>query len=244
MSTFCTACGSAVAGEERFCRQCGAPVGTGPGLSAATPPTPSGPSQTSGKAIASLIFGLFIFFFPFSIVAVILGHLSLSEIRKSAGRLTGDSMATAGLVLGYLGVAGVPIILILAAIAIPNLLRAKMAANESSAVASVRTIMTAEISYSSSHPQAGYTCELSDLAGNQLIEGALANGQKSGYAFELAACAPAIEGGPNASYRVMAYPLGKNTTGVRAFCSDESGVIRVDGEGSKRGCLENGRPLE
>ena len=242
MSTFCTACGSAIADEERFCRQCGAQSGADPGLSA---PTPSaGPGQTSGKAIASLIFGLFIFFFPFSIVAVILGHLSLSEIRKSAGRLTGDSMATAGLVLGYLGVAGVPIILILAAIAIPNLLRAKMAANESSAVASVRTIMTAEISYSSSHPQVGYTCELSDLGSDHLIESTLASGQKTGYAFELAACAAEIEGGPNTTYRVMAYPLTKNTTGVRAFCSDESGVIRVDGGGSKRGCLENGRPLE
>jgi type IV pilus assembly protein PilA len=244
MSTFCAACGSSVGDDERFCRQCGAPASAGPGFAVAAPPAPAGPSHASGKAIASLVFGLFIFFFPFSIVAVILGHLSLSEIRKSAGRLKGDGIAIAGLVLGYLGVAGVPIVLIIAAIAIPNLLRARMAANESSAVASVRTILTAEITYSSSHPQSGYTCALSDLKGDGLIEGAMANGPKNGYMFELMTCVPEVEGGPNTKYRVMAYPVTANQTGVRAFCSDESGVIRVDSEGSGRNCLASGQPLQ
>ena len=52
----------------------------------------------------------------------------------------GDGMAIAGLVLGYIGFAAIPFILIIAAIAIPNLLRARMAANEASAVGSLRTI--------------------------------------------------------------------------------------------------------
>jgi hypothetical protein len=46
------------------------------------------------------------FAFPLSILAIIFGHLSLSEIRKSAGRLKGEGMAIAGLVLGYVGVGG------------------------------------------------------------------------------------------------------------------------------------------
>ena len=153
-------------------------------------------------------------------------------------------MAMAGLVMGYLGVAGVPIVLIIAAIAIPNLLRARLAANESSAVASVRTIATAEITYSSSHPQTGYTCALSDLAGDQLIERALATGRKTGYAFQLSACAPEIEGGPNTKYQVVAYPVTVNQTGVRAFCSDESGLVKVDADGSAENCLQNGRALQ
>lgn len=244
MSTFCTACGGGIADGEKFCRQCGAQISATAAAPATAPPAPTGPSETSGKAIASLIFGLFIFFFPFSIVAVILGHISLSEIRKGAGKLTGNGMAMAGLVMGYLGVAGVPIVLILAAIAIPNFMRARIAANESSALISVRTIQTAEITYSSSHPQTGYTCALSDLGNDQLIESALASGPKNGYAFELATCAPETDGGPNTKYRVIAYPLTANTTGVRAFCSDESGVIRVDNEGSKRNCLASGQPLQ
>ena len=74
---------------------------------------------TSGKAIASLICGIFTLFFPASIAAIILGHLSLSAIRKSAGRLGGRGVAIAGLVLGYAGITLIPLILIIAAIAIP-----------------------------------------------------------------------------------------------------------------------------
>lgn len=244
MSKFCTVCGTSVSDEDQFCRACGAPATASPGAAAAAPMVPAGPAQTSGKAIASLVFGLFVFFFPFSIVAILFGHLSLSEIRKSAGRLTGDGMAKAGLVLGYLGVAGVPIVLIIAAIAIPNLLRARMAANESSAVASVRIINLAETNYSQSHPQAGYTCALSDLAADQLIGRKLAGGMVNGYAFEITACGPGPDGPGNAKYQVVAYPVTVNQTGIRAFCSDESGVIRVDAEGSAQNCLRSGNPLQ
>jgi len=68
------------------------------------------------------VLGICGFLFPFllSIAAIILGHLSLSEIKKSAGRVTGQGLAIAGLVLGYLGIVTIPVILIIAAIAIPN----------------------------------------------------------------------------------------------------------------------------
>src|SRR5262250_59756 len=81
-----------------------------------------GPPQSSGKALASLICGVFFFFWPASIAAIILGHLALSDIKKSAGRVTGRGMAIGGLVTGYIGVSIIPL-LIIAAIAIPNLLR-------------------------------------------------------------------------------------------------------------------------
>ena len=201
------------------------------------------PVETSGKAIASLICGLFIFFFPISIVAVVLGHLSLSEIRRSAGRLKGDGLAIAGLVLGYLGIVFIPFILIIAAIAIPNFLRARIAANEAMAVASVRTLMRAEIGFAQSHPNVGFSCSLSDLTETHLIDEPLATGRKYGYAFELSNCTPGADQA-NVKFQVVAYPLTPNTTGVRAFCGDESGLVRVDANGSTQDCLVNSSPLQ
>src|ERR1700752_1005352 len=88
----------------------------------------------------------------------------------------------------------VAIILIIAAIAIPNLIRSRIAANEASAVGSLRTINTAEATYQSNYPQTVYTCTLSNLAGATgtssvtatsagLIDSTLGNASKSGYSF-------------------------------------------------------------
>src|ERR1700751_2141309 len=125
----CPYCAQGIPDDVVFCPKCGTQMGTplpdSPNYR--QPPPPGFQPPTSGKAMGSLISGLFFFFLPASILAVVLGHLSLSEIRKSAGRLKGQGIATVGLVLGYMGVAAIPFILIIAAIAIPNLLRAKMA---------------------------------------------------------------------------------------------------------------------
>ncbi len=255
MNTFCAQCGSSLTADDKFCRTCGraAEAASPAGTISGPPPVPVGPPETSGKAIISLVCGL-LFFVPLSFLgAIIFGHIALSEIKRSAGRLTGQGMAIAGLVLGYIWVAGIPIMLIIAAIAIPNLLRARMAANESSAVASIRTLLTAEITYSSTYPNAGFTCTLSDLDGAgggspnehqaMLIDSRLASGEKSGYTFQLLSCE--AEGGTaNTKFRIVAYPQVKNQTGIRAFCSDESAVIRVDPSGSARECLASGAPLE
>jgi len=141
-----------------------------------------------------------------------------------------------------MGVAGFPVILIIAAIAIPNLLRARIAANESSAVASLRTIATAESSYSSSHPDLGYTCSLAALGEAGLIDDNLALGQRTGYRFEITGCDSEGLGGAN-KYKAVAYPLTVNQTGKRAFCMDESAVIRQDSGGLPRRCLKNGVAL-
>jgi len=239
----CPACGNPVAPGERFCRVCGhevaAPAPAQPTVPATT--IPAAPAETSGKAIVSLICGLLFFFFPASILAIIFGHISYSQIRKSGGRLKGEGLAIAGMVLGYGGVVFIPIILIIAAIAIPNLLRARQAANESSAVASVRTVVTAEMTYAETHHDTGYTCNLSDLS--ELLDSQLVAGQKNGYNFELLGCAPGADGPANIQFRVVASPVTPSTTGVRAFCSDESAVIKVDASGSASGCVESGSPL-
>jgi type IV pilus assembly protein PilA len=231
---------------ERFCRVCGKEASAEPAQSPVLLPAAEGtifPARTSGKAVASLVCGCFLFAFPFSILAVIFGHLAVSEIRKSVSRLKGEGMAIAGLVLGYIGLAVIPVTLIIAAVAIPNLLRARMAANESSAAGSVRILVAAEIAYAAAHPVAGFTCNLSDLARAGLIESRLASGQRSGYAFELLDCSASSNGGANVKYRVTAYPLQPYQTGTRSFCSDESTVLRVDVTGSRDHCRVNGREL-
>ncbi|MFY9905871.1 MAG: prepilin-type N-terminal cleavage/methylation domain-containing protein [Terriglobales bacterium] len=126
----------------------------------------------------------------------------------------------------------VAIILIIAAIAIPNLLRARIAANESSAVASIRTINTAMVSYNSSYPTVGFAANLAALTSNGcsppdssqacLIDTLLASGTKSGYVFSVAASGSA----PAGSYYAAGSPLTPNQTGVRSFCSIADAVVR------------------
>ena len=244
---FCPRCGQAIAEGATFCASCGSAVSVvaGPSSQPPQPPAVAGgvpvPGPTSGRAITSLVLGLLSFSFIAAIPAVVFGHLALSEIKKSAGRIQGKGMAVAGLVLGYLGIAMLPLILIIAAIAIPNLLRARMAANEAGAVASIRILNTAEISYAASHAT-GYTCSLSDLQSAGLIDALLANGSKHGYVFALQNCAADTPGGATSRYQVIAYPVRPQQTGSRSFCSTESGVVKVDARGPES-CLAEGSDL-
>jgi type IV pilus assembly protein PilA len=129
----------------------------------------------------------------------------------------------------------VAIILIIAAIAIPNLLRARIAANESSAVGSVRTLVTSEVTYSSTWGT-GFATAIGLLGGANpctasaatacLIDPVLAAGAKSGYT--LAAPGGVALAGIVTTFAVSAVPQKVGQTGQRAFCSDESGVVRFD----------------
>ena len=209
------------------------PVAPQPGLGGNSYAT--APTQTSGKATASLISGIAAYVIaPFigAIAAVVLGHLGLSEIKKSAGRLKGDGLAIAGLVLGYLQIAGLPVILIIAAIAIPNLIRAKMAANEASAVGSLRTITMGEIAYASACPKIGFAYALAELGpngsacpeGKNEIDGTLATGFKSGYRFTPSAANFSGQA-PETGFGWNADPISPSA-GTRHFFVDQTGVIR------------------
>lgn len=268
---FCTSCGTDNPNDGRFCTKCGTALQSSGSqqpaslFSAAAPPstvppdvppqTHLGPPETSGKAIGALICGLLFFFFPTAVIAIVLGHLSLSEIRKSAGRLKGQGLAITGLVLGYMGVAIIPFVLIIAAIAIPNLLRARQAANEAAAVGSLRVITTAAITYASTYgngfpPSLDTMGELGTSDANcahaKLLDDSLASGQKSGYVFiytlqladgkepilapEAAKNGCTVPGGNG--FSVTADPVTRGTTGQRSFFMDESGVIRYNADGT------------
>jgi len=128
----------------------------------------------------------------------------------------------------------VAIILIIAAIAIPNLLRSKIAANQASAVGSLRTLNTACIAYSTSYGQ--FPAALTNLGpvgsgtasstSADLIDSVLSAGQKSGYTFAFTA------GTSNQSYSITATPITAATTGQNMYFTDQSGVIRVDTSGA------------
>jgi type IV pilus assembly protein PilA len=138
----------------------------------------------------------------------------------------------------------VAIILIIAAIAIPNLLRAQMAAHESSAVGTVRTIVTSEVTYQSTWG-IGYALTLAQLGGPApcgpatallacLIDNQIATGgPKSGYL--VAAVGANTVNGITNTFGASAYPVTPGSTGTRTFCSDESGVLRFDITGAAMG---------
>ena len=145
----------------------------------------------------------------------------------------------------------VAIILIIAAIAIPNLIRSRMAANEASAVSAIRTISTGETTYAQTYPEIGYTCTLSEMgpppAGSPLsstnagiIDDVLAGGQKAGYSFALQGCT----GTPKYTYTSTAVPVQVGGTGQRSFCSDASGVLRYAPDGVAATCVASGKVLQ
>jgi prepilin-type N-terminal cleavage/methylation domain-containing protein len=139
----------------------------------------------------------------------------------------------------------VAIILIIAAIAIPNLLRSRIAANEASAVGSLRTINTAQVTYASTYPSTGFAPTFVALgpgaagatassAAAQLLDNVLGCSAgtsgtvacpKSGYNFYMPVTAT---NGVNGFYATNANPISPNQTGVRYFYSDASGVIRYN----------------
>ena len=155
----------------------------------------------------------------------------------------------------------VAIILIIAAIAVPNLLRSRMAANESSAASSLRTVATANVTYTSTYNQgfAGTLAQLgptgagcatvssdcSDLLDSVLsgINPATATPNKSGYVFTYiagpAGAAPSPVA-PNATYGLEATPVATGSSGTSTFCLDQTNVVLKDPAGGATGVVAAG----
>ena len=133
----------------------------------------------------------------------------------------------------------VAIILIIAAIAVPSLMRSKMAANEAGAAESVRTIITGESTYSAGCPDIGFSATLSELntgaicaSGKDIIDSVLGGADpsfKSGYKFTYT---PIAAAGSNTRYTIVAVPIAVGISGNRGFYSDQTGVIRYSVDGT------------
>ena len=133
----------------------------------------------------------------------------------------------------------VAIILIIAAIAIPNLMNSKRVANEASAVESLRTIDTGETTYAASCPDIGFSASLKELNtgalcinGKNIIDNILGGADpssKAGYVFTYA---PTAAGGLNTMYTVTGLPSTVSVTGQRGFSTDQTDVVRFSTDGT------------
>jgi hypothetical protein len=196
-------------------------------------------ARTDGKATGSMILGILSLPLCFAgwllgIPAIILGHISRSNIRKSMGRLKGDGMALAGLIMGYISVVGLPFMLIIAAIAIPNFIRARMSANESSAMRTVRTLTTAQVEYQLNNPKAGYAADITTLGpdAGSVRQNCVGDNlcTKDGYLFMI----QTDDQQPHQVFVITAVPEKADRTGTRNFCAGADGVLRFERPASAR----------
>jgi type IV pilus assembly protein PilA len=136
------------------------------------------------------------------------------------------------------------VMLILMTLAVPQLLKLRKQANETSAIQSLRTIGQSELQYNSAYPANGFSCSLPTLGGDpksgaptaqaaQLITPDLATGQKAGYTFAITNCTKVTVNNQDmyTSYEITAVPNSVGKTGDRGFCTDENSTIRYDPAG-------------
>ena len=136
------------------------------------------------------------------------------------------------------------VILAIAALAVPHWLRGRIAANEAAAVNTLLAINSAQLKYAAAEPDVGFACTLPDLANaapqtRALSDTALAAGAKNGYLFSITRCI----GEPATSYLAIARPVTPNQTGVRVFCSDQTGVVRFTPDVGVA-CTSTSRPVK
>jgi hypothetical protein len=122
-------------------------------------------------------------------------------------------------------------------------------ANEASAVSKLREVMTAEKKFAAANEGKGFTCELSLLERpvSEKTDGYdplwfAATGRSSGYEFVLVNCRTDGKG-VVVHYEATAVPIEHGRTGFRAFCTDDSGLLWYDADGSATKCLASRRPL-
>jgi type II secretory pathway pseudopilin PulG len=145
----------------------------------------------------------------------------MKRAKREPWQYGGHSLALAGFVMSIVSLVSVVPIGIIAAIAIPNLMASFRAANEGSAIYSLRQISAAQAMYQGNFGKFG---TLSDLAAQNLIDSKLATGTKNGYRFaiELTTNEDNVEG-----FAVTGVPVTYRSTGNRSFYVDETQVVRV-----------------
>src|SRR5215831_5260898 len=184
----------------------------------------------TGLATASLIIGIlnFLFFGMFVIpiiVGIVISVVALNKIKHSPNEYGGKSLAIGGLVTNIVSVVILVPILLVAAMAIPNFLAARAAANEAAAMYSLRQIHEAEVTYhSKTHNR--YYGTANDLQSDSLIPPELASGTKSGYRFKIEVIKDG-DGG-SAGFAATAVPTVYQSSGRRSFFIDETGVLRAE----------------
>lgn len=232
-STKCVECGFVGWSDVENCKACGAPLGQrshnlplpAPVHDADYDQWDETESPKKGMAIAALVLGI-LSFLTFgllgvgAIVGIILSCVAMSRVNREPWKFGGHGMAIAGLVLSIVSLFSVVPMAIIASIAIPNLLASRRAANEGSAISSMRTIASAETVYYSNFHKYG---TLNELVAQNLIDARLASGSKHGYNFTLELTSGEMDA---EGFVVVGVPMTYGSTGRRSFYVDESAVIR------------------
>ena|SRR5215217_2479708 len=233
-STKCVECGFVGWSDVEHCKACGAQLGQrSHNLPSPTPvynynqsDQEEGPKK--GLAIAALVLGIISFFTigilgVGAIIGIVLACIAMSRVKRDPWQYGGRGMAIAALVLNIVSLVSFVPMGVIAAIAIPNLLASRRAANEGSAMASLRTLHSAEATYQSTRGN-GKFGTLSELAAEGLIDSKLATGTKNGYKFTVELTADELN---YPGFSVVGVPMTYRSTGVRSFYIDETGVIRA-----------------
>ena len=192
------------------------------------------PPPNSNKAIASLVCGVLFMCAPASIAAIILGHLALSDIKQTSGRMAGKGMAIAGLVLGYVGIGLTTVYFAFIFFVVRNTFSRDIPKNETAAINTMKAYETALKAYSERCPAQGYPATLSPLGPGRgdctranLIKDVRLVGTSpvdKGYLFEYRA---GVNGADRVTvFALIARPIVPGNTGKRFFYVDEGGVIR------------------
>jgi type II secretory pathway pseudopilin PulG len=235
-STKCVECGFVGWSDVENCKACGAPLGQrSHNLPSPTSVYNSGygepvqeEGQKKGLAIAALVLGIIGFFTVGvlgvgAIAGIVLACMAMSRVKRDPWQYGGRGMAIAALVLNIVSLVSFVPMGIVAAIAIPNLLAARRAANEGSAMSSLRTLASAQATYQATRGN-GKFGTLSELAAENLIDLKLATGTKNGYHFTVELTTDEMS---YAGFSVVARPLTYRSDGIRSFYIDETGVIRA-----------------
>ena len=242
----CPACGFVGWADAEFCKKCGAsvvPSTTDSGFaSRQIEPSAQNPDENqtyyypphvnafpedlkNGWAITSLVSGILnflllsIFIVP-TIAGIVISVVALKRIKRHPLEYGGHGMAVGGLVLNIVSAAAIIPVLLIAAIAIPNLMASLRAANEGAAIVSLRKFYNAEVDRYAFSRRYGTYAELRDSIGPEL-----ASGERSGYRFTLEILNDSGNGYPG--FTVVAVPKEYGSTGRRSFFIDQTGVIRA-----------------
>ena len=157
------------------------------------------------------------------VISLILGIIALRKANRDPATYGGKSLAIAGIVTSCVSFAVAGMMVIVAAIAIPNLLKSQQAAHEVFALSAVKEIGQAQVLYSVSNGRGKFS-DLRTLAAAGLIDPLLGSGERGGYRFS---STPVYADGQAAMFDTTASPIsiGSFGTGNRSFYSNETMVL-------------------
>ena len=242
-SAKCFECGFVGWADAETCKKCGAPTADSAGVRYQPQPmsdydqpgqwTPVYGDVKKGMAITSLVLGVLGFFTigilgVGAVIGIVLAIVAINKANRNPEEYGGKGLATAGLVTNILSLVIIVPVGIIAAIAIPNLLASRRAANEGATIQSLRTIHSAQATYQSLHES---YATLDELGAEQLIAPELASGKRFGYKFQVNLTSGDVS--RPAGFEVVSVPQEYPMSGRRSFYLDESGVIRgADAQGA------------